>query len=349
MSKNTKILNNEEIASFCKELGMITKAGMNPVTGINLLVEDTLDKDGKEILRQIAASCMEGNKLYEAIEATGVFPEYVVNLLKLGEDQGRADEVMESLGEYYDRESSIASGVKSAVTYPLIMIVMMVIIIIVLIVKVLPIFRQVYDQLGAELTPFAEKLMSTGSVLNSFALWFTGILAILVIAVVVIFRIPMLQKKLRRIMAKFPLTKAFFHNMAVGRFASGYYLGLTTGMETSKTLKMTRELVETDEMEKKIDIVAASLKEGDTFAEAIKKAEVFSNLYNQMVVVADKSGTVDELMKQISDHYESATDRQLQKILAIIEPTLVIALSIIVGVILLSVLLPLMGVMTSIG
>lgn len=86
-----------------------------------------------------------------------------------------------------------------------------------------------------------------------------------------------------------------------------------------------------------------------TFREALAKAQIFSNLYSRMIAVGFRSGSIDTVMKRIASHYEEETDKQLARIVSIIEPTLVIILSLIVGIILLSVLLPLMGIMSSIG
>ena len=103
------------------------------------------------------------------------------------------------------------------------------------------------------------------------------------------------------------------------------------------------------EMAKKIERCKAQMQGQADLPEALASAEIFSNLYSRMVSVGFRSGSMDVVMLQIASHYEEETDRQLSRIVSIIEPTLVIILSLIVGVILLSVLLPLMGIMASIG
>ena len=112
---------------------------------------------------------------------------------------------------------------------------------------------------------------------------------------------------------------------------------------------MIEQLIENDTMASKINMVRDEIKEHSSMPEALEKAQVFSNLYSRMVAVAFRSGSVDTVMQQIALSYESATDKQLRRIVSIIEPTIVIILSLIVGIILLSVLLPLMGIMSSIG
>ena len=346
---NHKTLTNAEIASFCKQTAMIIKAGITPAEGMEILVHDTISEDGKALLKEISVSCQKGNFFHQAISSTGVFPEYVSRLIALGEESGNLDSVLISLSDYYDREDDIADNIKSAVSYPLIMIAMMFLIIIVLIMKVLPIFKQVFTQLGAEMSPLAQKLMNIGTSLSQDAIVITSVLAVIVLTIIVLYRVPSLKKKMRLWFAKFPLTKGFYSSIAAGRFASGMYLAFSSGMDMFHALDMVSELVENNALLKKIDIVREEIKNNSTFAEAVMKAEIFNNLYSRMIAVGFKSGSVDTVMLQISDYYEQSTEKQLRRVVSIIEPTLVIILSLIVGIILLSVLLPLMGIMSSIG
>ena len=102
-------------------------------------------------------------------------------------------------------------------------------------------------------------------------------------------------------------------------------------------------------MEEKIDLCREKIMQGSNFAEALSESNIFSNLYSQMVSVGFTSGNPDTVLMQIADSYEKQSSKKIQNILSVLEPTLVIILSLIVGMILLSVILPLMGIMSSIG
>lgn len=347
--KAKKKLTNAEIAAFCRQTSMIIHAGIPITEGLNILLSDTLSGEGQELLKEIHDSCAEGNKLYSSIEKTGVFPDYVSKLIYLGEEAGYTDSVLMSLAEFYEREDEVADGIRSAITYPLIMIGMMVLIIVVLIAKVLPIFKQVFLQLGAEMTPFADKLMDAGNSLSKYAVGFSIAVVLIIAACIIVFRIPSIKVKFMRGLSKFPLSRDFFFNLATGRFASGMYLTSTSGMDIFSGLDMVKQLVENEKMEKRVEEVRNYVKDHDTMPEALSKAGVFSNLYTKMIAVGYTSGSEDVIYKQIADHYDEETSKHLRRMLSIIEPTLVIILSLIVGVILLSVLLPLMGIMSSIG
>lgn len=347
--KKQKLLSNAEIASFCRQAAMIMQAGITPAEGMDILIHDTISKEGKELLQCIGDSCREGNYFYQALESAGVFPDYVVRLTALGEESGNTDSVLLSLAQYYEREESISESIRSAVTYPLIMILMMFVVILVLIMKVLPIFRQVFVQLGTEMSPLAQSLLHIGNTLSNYSIVFTVILFVIIGIGFFFYKTPSGKKSAKRFFSHFPLTRGFYDKVAAGRFASGMYLAFTSGMDTYQSLDLISQIVENDDMNQKIERCKQEIEQHSDLPEALSKAEIFSNLYSRMVAVGFRSGSIDVVMKQISKNYEDETDKQMSRIISIIEPTLVILLSLIVGVILLSVLLPLMGIMSSIG
>ncbi len=347
--KNQKALSNAEVASFCRQTAMIIKAGITPAEGMNILMNDTADKDGKALLEQISTSCRRGNPFHMALEESGLFPSYVIKLIALGEESGNTDDVLTSLADYYDREEAVSESIKSAITYPLIMIAMMFLVILVLIIKVLPIFRQVFVQLGTEMNSFANSLLSVGNTLSKYSLVITLFFFIIIGGFILFYKTGTGKRALTRFLMRFPLTGSFYEKIAAGRFASGMFLALNSGMDTYRSLDMISEIVENEDMQGKIEICRNELKREMNLPEALANAHIFSNLYSRMISVGFRSGSVDLVFKQIAQNYDDETEKQLNRIISIIEPTLVIILSFIVGMILLSVLLPLMGIMSSIG
>ncbi len=126
-------------------------------------------------------------------------------------------------------------------------------------------------------------------------------------------------------------------------------LTLSSGMDTYEGLGLVKKLTGDDDMKNKIDQCKELLLDGDSFPEALEKTEIFTSFYAQMVSVGFKSGSMDQAMKQVSERIEKDTERRIYSLISVLEPTLVIILSLIVGMILLSVILPLMGIMTTIG
>ena len=208
------------------------------------------------------------------------------------------------------------------------MVFMMLIVVLVLITKVLPIFEQVFAQLGTSMSGFAQSLLSLGNALNRYSIILVAVLVILA-ACFLYFSSPAGRGNFKKLMRKFALTRKLMHDIELERFASGMVLTLSSGMDTYEGLGLVKKLSSDDDMK--------------------EKTNIFTSFYAQMISVGFKSGSMDQAMRQVSERLEKDTERRIYSLISILEPTLVIILSLIVGMILLSVILPLMGIMTTIG
>ena len=342
-------LSNSETSAFCSQIAMILKSGISSTEGIAIMLEDTDKNDEKQLLTTIYDTLTQTGNLHEALQETHAFPDYMLSMVDIGERTGRLDEVMGSLADYYEKEDAIANSIRDAVTYPFIMIAMMAAVIVVLVSRVMPIFEQVYVELGSEMTGFAASLLRLGNHLNRYSFIFVSILCVILLLYLFATRTQGGKRTTARFLNWFPLTRRFYESVACERFASGMALTLSSGMDTYSSLDMVAALVGNEKMKQKILNCKEAIHAGANFAEALTGAGIFNHLYSQMVSVGFRSGNVDMVLRKIADRYEENTNRRLQSIIAVLEPTLVIILSVIVGLILLSVILPLMGIMTSIG
>lgn len=343
------MLSNSEVSAFCSQIAMVMKAGIPVSEGVGIMIEDMKHPQGREMLEQIAAYLDTGGPFYQALEQTGKFPRYVVDMTELGEKTGKLDDVMNSLYAYYEREEAISKNIKGAVTYPMVMVVMMLVVIVVLIVQVLPVFNDVFIQLGSEMTGFSRGMMEMGQVLARYSFVFVIILA-LIVACVLFFRYTRKGAELfRSFQINFIGTRKLMAKMASGRFASAMAMTLSSGLDIDQSLDMAYKLVDNPKTRDKIDRCKDLMRDGESFSNALVQADLFSGIYARMISVGFKTGSVDTIMTRIAEMYDDDIQSRIGNIIAILEPTLVAVLSIIMGMILLSVMMPLMGIMTSIG
>ena len=344
-----KKLSNQEIASFCSQTSILFQAGIAPAESMSILLNDSKTAEGRELIQQILGICKTGERFASALKDTGVFPEYVVHMITLGEESGNLDNVMQSLTHYYEREESIADSIRNAVSYPFVMIGIMVVVIFVLLGKVMPIFNQVFIQLGSEMTGISGTLLTLGTVLNRYSILIVAFLVLAVLTFLLATKTKRGRQITKQILSAFPLTKGFYEKLAAGRFASGMALTISSGMDTFTSLDMVSELTEHKGMQQKIANCKKAIQGGANLSEALTSSGIFSNLYSRMVAVGFRTGSIDLVMQKIAANYDKETEKKIRSIISVLEPTLVIILSIIVGLILLSVIFPLMGIMSSIG
>lgn len=342
-------LSNMEISSFCSQMAMILRSGISSAEGLSLMLDETSDKDKDEIklLTVMGDTLLSTGSFYEALKATGVFPHYMLKMVQIGEAAGKTDDVMSALAVHYEREASIAQSIKNALTYPLIMLFMMVLVVLVLITKVMPIFNQVFIQLGSEMTGFSKAILNFGTAINRSSIVLIDILVVLVLLVLYLFKTKSGRAKLNRFSSRFAATRALSEQLAACRFASGMYLTLSSGMSPEEALSLSEALIDNEPFLKKLEICKEQVLLGEDLAKTLLNTSVFSGLYARMTSIGSRTGVLDEVMHEIADKYQEEIDQKFTRIIAALEPTLVIILSVIVGMILLSVMLPLAGIMSN--
>ena len=274
-----KSLSNEEIASFFRQTSMLFTAGIGPRDAMQILLNDSKNEKGKELITQIRDICRKGETFSTALKETGVFPDYVINMISLGEESGKTDTCMNALAEFYEKEQAIAESLRGALTYPVVMLFMMLVVIIVLVGKVMPIFQQVFNELGTDMTGFAGSMLKIGKALNNYSIVFLCIFAVLVVFYIFANHTSAGKKMSHSFLVNFPLTKGFYESVACERFASSLAIAISSGMDTYSGLDMAKKMVEHPRMAEKIEHCKELIKEGSNFSEALTQAEIFSRWF----------------------------------------------------------------------
>ena len=340
-TRKKRMLDNLEISSFCDQMSMIISSGLPAYEGVSILLDDAPDEATKEILTSIYKPLEAGSSLHEALTISGVFPKYVLDMIEIGEVCGRLEDVLCSLRDYYDREESIRSSIHNAVTYPIIMICILSIVILVTMTQVFPVFQQIYAELGADLDGFALTLMNMGLFLNDHMFMIISILVLLLAGGILLFK-----SSTGKILFQ---GKNLAMNIAASRFANCMSMTLSSGLDTNQGLDFAMRLVDNPHMEERIRRCRDFANSGQSFSSSIIAAGIFDKLYSSMITIAARTGSLEQTMDKLSKEYEAEIDRKIVHFITILEPTFIIILSITIGLILISFLLPLIGIMSGIG
>ncbi|WP_077611538.1 type II secretion system F family protein [Clostridium sp. Marseille-P2415] len=338
-----------ELSAFCLQISILLHAAIPLDEGLSVMAEDAAGEEEKKILLKMAEEAELGVPFSKVLEKTGVYPPYVIRMARLGEETGTLDQIMESLAGYYEKEHVLMKNIKNAVTYPVIMIFMLLMVLVVLFTKVMPIFENVYKQLGAEMPPVSLAATKLGGAFCAAALAIGMLLAVAAVSVWLIGKrgrkLLMVERLLHWIKKRSRIALA----VANRRFTSVLALTLHSGLALLKGMELAGELVENQTVEEKIKACAEELEAGTDYYTAMKNTGLFKGFYVQMIKVGARSGRLDSVMEEISKSYEEEADTAMEHMITRFEPTVVAVLAIAVGLILLSVMLPLTGVLSAIG
>lgn len=336
----------DEIASFCGQIALILQAGIPLYDGMETLVESCEDKKAREAFKQLADKVVETGMLYEAVRDAGFFPQYMVNMIHIGEEAGKLDEVLKSLSIYYEREARIRKSIKSAISYPMLLILMMAAVVTLLVTNVMPVFEKVFNNMGTDISETGKSIMNVGLVIGYVAFVVIAIILVLIITIYIAVKLGA-GESLKRLSFKLPLLKGLSKKMSASRFAAVLSMMISSGYSLEKALEMAPGIVTDTVAREKIKKCDALLKEGKSFPEALESIDMFDGIHNRMISVGFKAGQLDAVMDKMTKVYEEEVDESIERLLSFIEPTLVAILSIIIGGILVSVMLPLTSIMSS--
>ena len=335
---------------LCSELAMLLDAGLTLSDSVQVLQEDESSKDAKELMHKLYDSLMTGNQFSVALKEVAVFPRYMVHMIEVGEKTGRLVQTLNALSEYYERQTRLAVTIKNSVLYPAVLLVLMIVVVLILIVQVLPIFNDIFSSLGTQMNSFAISLMQFGGWMGNAAVGIAIVVGAIFVLLLVMWLVPGIRKAIAQAFANRWGSKGIFGKIASSRFVFAMTLGMASGLDTAESIDIASAVSggskSVDEMHKKCTTL---LESGKTLSEALCEAGILSLQDGKMLSVGSVSGKADIAMAEIARRSDINVRDSIDKIVGRVEPTLVILSSVVVGVILLSVMLPLMGIMTSIG
>ena len=331
---------------FCNQMAMILESGFSLNQGVTMVYEEMDDKNIKGVLQEVAKYLDEQVSFSEAIDLTKAFDDYMVNLVKVGETSGNLDDVMQSLSEYYARIDDITNKLKQALTYPIILIIMMVVVVGIIVFKVLPIFKDVLNGLGSDLSSYANSFMEFGQIFSLICFAVLLVLVIVIIAGYLYQRITHVNV-LSNVVQKSFLTRKLSRALNKAQITYALSLFISSGYNLQEAMKFVPKLVDDKQLRANLEKCNEDLINGDSFVEVIKKYQIYQGMQLNMIQVGFKTGQVDIIMKQLSNSFQEEVSRAIDQFLNIIEPTIVTLLSLVVGIVLMSVMLPLISIMSS--
>ncbi len=339
-------LSNPELSSFCGQMALILSSGISPLEGLSVMSEESSSPEEKKLLKAMEEEYLQSASLYEAFRAAGIFPDYMLRMTHIGEQAGRLDEVMDGLRSHYDREAGIAASLKNAVLYPFAMILMMIAVIFILIIKVLPIFRQVFEQLGQEMTGFSRSVVDFGIALNRYSTACVILFAAAALLFILVFYTKKGRLAAARAASRLGLFRNFRYKTSACRFASAMALTLSSGLDVDQSFEMASGLIDDRDFQEKIRSCREMTRNGEELPKALSQSGIFGGIYARMLAIGFHTGSTEKILTDISHRYEDEVDASIARNISILEPTLVAILSVIVGILLLSVMLPLIGILS---
>ena len=351
MTGNTtqKKLPPNETALFCEQVAMVLKAGIPLDDGMETLARSYEGSRYGERFKQIRDALLKHGALSAALEEAKIFPAYLCAMTRIGERAGKLDEVMASLANYYQWEAQIKTSVKNAILYPTMLVMMLAVVIAILVISVLPVFQRVFDSLGLTAGSPAAAAMRVGVGVGKGMLILVGVFTVLLLLIGVLLKTSRRDSVLSLLSSMLPAIRRVNAKLSTARYAAALSMMLTAGYPVEDAIQLAPSVITDQKRRRQADLAARQLLGGASFAEAAEKSALFDPMHEKMIRFGSAAGTIDTVMGKLSGIYMEEADDAIHAVVAMIEPTLVAVLSVVIGGILLSVMLPLLSVLSAVG
>ncbi|HBT95186.1 MAG TPA: hypothetical protein DEB24_03365, partial [Coriobacteriia bacterium] len=290
----------------------------------------------------------EGSTLSESLKKAGGIPDYALSLLQIGERTGKVEDTCAGLRDYYQKRDELGQSLRSALLYPVIMIFMVFAVVIILLTQAMPVFDQVFSQLGMELTGIAGTLSLIGAVLRQSALWITVVVVAIILIAIIIRLTPAGKGIFVKIYEHAPVTRVISFETSLQRFALAMATMTRSGLETDMAIGLAEPLVDNGEAKKRIGEMHRKVQKNMSLQNAVEESELFSPEELSILSVGFRTGSDSRAFEQVGESIAATTERKINRLVGVLEPVLVAVMCVVVGAILLSVMLPLLGVLGTI-
>lgn len=348
----TNMLESSAVSAFCESVAVMHSAGIQMDEAVYLLGENMEDAAFKRACDEVYKGLIAGKPLAGAMAASGCFPTHVVDMVGAGEHSGRLENVLWSLAKYYDEEDRLYAKVKNAIAYPAALLCVMSVILLFTVVVILPVFVDVYRGLSGDLTAGSFAYVNASIVVGWIALGVTLACTALVLVGVAASRSASGRQRLVRLFEKMPFTRGPLRQMAVSRFTAALATFVAAGVDTDTAMEKAVSIVDHAGLKSQLEQARAQMidpAQAKSLAQTIFDNGVFEPMYARMLVVGTRSGSLETVLASLSDTFFDDSIARLDGLIDSVEPTLAAFLTVGVGATLIAVMLPLVGIMGSIG
>ena len=330
MGNRTKL---KDLAVFARQFATMTASGISLLRSLSILEEQTTASALKKAVGEVRTDVAGGVSLSAAMgKHDRVFPRLMIAMIRAGEAGGMIDRALEQIAESLEKDTALRGKIKSALTYPAIVLCFTFVLIAAVLIFIVPIFEQMFKNLGGELPGITQFLVDT-----SHNMWWIGplVLGLAVVGSVLFkrrqresesFRLAVDRAKLRM-----PVFGSLFRKLAMSRFSRNLGLLLNVGVPVMQALSVVGDTTGNEVINLAMRDVQTAVRDGQPMSSALRNHKVFPEMVKQMIEVGEESGQISQMLDKVADFYDREVDSAAESLTASIEPIMVLVMGAVVG------------------
>jgi len=332
---------------FTKQLYTLLNAGIPIISSLNAIKEQTSDPYFKQIVETVINDVEQGSRFSDALaQFSKVFPPLYINSVKVGEVSGTLEDTLSYLHTYLEEEETIRKNVKKALRYPVIVVLGLISAFVVFVTIVIPSFIPIFEMSEKELPLPTKLLLGIYYLLSNYGFpILIGVVAI-VVALVFYIKTPKGRFQFDKILLKLPILGELLQYVNISRFSKIFYTMNKTGIPVIQSLEILQDTMENMVFKKEIGMILERIKRGEGIANSLKQSPFFSTFVVEMISIGEKSGSLDEMLYNVSNYYDREVSEKVANMTSLIEPVVTVALGAMVLILALAIFLPMWDMMS---
>jgi type IV pilus assembly protein PilC len=337
----------KDLAIMSRQMATMIGSGLSLLRTLNILAEQTENKRLAKIMANVRDEVETGMSISDSMRKyADVFPPLMINMVRAGEMGGFLDSSLESIAMNFEKEVKLRGTIKSALTYPVIVLIMSLVAVVAMLLFIVPIFENMFKGLGGQLPLPTEILV----VLSHAMVWIAPILIVGIIVFAFWWsknkNTEAVRKKVDPIKLKLPVFGQLLKKIAVARFARNFSNMIGAGVPILQALRIVGETSGNWVIEQALVDVAESVRQGESIAKPLIEQPVFPAMVVQMIAVGEDSGSLETMLNKIADFYEAEVEAATEQLTAMIEPLMIAFLGIVVGGMVVALYMPIFQIST---
>ena len=343
----TKQVTLKDLAIMSRQMATMIGSGLSLLRTLTILAEQTGSKPLTKILERVRDDVQTGISTSDAFARhADAFPPLMINMIRAGETGGFLEGALGSIAENFEKEVKLRGTIKSAMTYPVIVLVMALLAVVAMLVFIVPVFQKMFEGLGGQL-PFPTMMLVY---LSRSMVYVVPILAVVGIAFSIWWpqnkNTERVRKRLDPIKLKLPVFGALLKKIAVARFSRNFSNMIGAGVPILQALNIVGETSGNWVIENSLKGVAESVRQGRSIAAPLSEQPVFPAMVTQMIAVGEDAGSLEMMLDKIADFYDQEVEAATEQLTAMIEPLMVAFLGVVVGGMIVALYLPIFNIAT---
>ena len=343
-SLGKKGVKNKDLSVFCKQFAAVLRAGVPVISALDMMATSTENKTLRAAIEEAGTHVQKGGTLAEALKLNPkVFPDMLSNMVAAGESSGKMEICFERMATQFEKDGHIEGKIKSAMMYPIVILVVVTGVVILMLTSVVPTFAEMFEEMGAEL-PIATQMLVNGSNFLTHR-WYIVLLivVVLVVGIKMFAQTDFGQNFNGNAALKLPVFGNLNVKTAAATFSRTFATLLASGIPMVDAVEQTANVMKNKVIRDKLKDCKVQVMRGVPLSKPIKDMQIFPDMLSQMMHIGEETGNIEDMMEKVADFYEDEVDLATDALTSAMEPLIIVVMAVVVGAMVVAIYSPILS------